>query len=529
MLTTARPIFEHVPASFADPVGLADQQAPGVVSLIVVRYETADGQSHDALGPFFDAYVAASGQLLAVARTTADYRYPVTPSTSLARFIEHRDGGAPATLSLYELSEDQCARFLETVFFSECLKLHVDGAGSAPLVAHQIARSGCGNGILEVNDFSDPAAPRVRLVDLDTLAASVGTVAGEDPGIEPGTIDPTGLAAVLRGHLDGVVGRVLLYDREKNRAALPHRSGRPFDLDAAIAEANRLALARRGAVSVHGHAAAGHEAAQQAVSAAAELRAASPPDQVDRVEAYLSDRTEKPRLVAAEHPHATGLAALVAEFQGIGTAAGLGGPSASLVAHPPTAISVEGGPVETMGNGAEVETGVPGDSEAGRPLLPTGAAPLVKAASQASDTVEPTRTAPASGRSQGPRTPASAPTAGSRRDGARHVLATELDVLRADVYALFEDAVGRERAVPHEAHVLESIGVEAPVPPDRTVEYLRALLTTDPPKRWHFFKRQRGRTYEVVCAKLLAFHSANGHVDDPVIHEVNKLWARLCK
>ena len=29
MLTTAHPIFEHVPASFADPVGLADQQAQG--------------------------------------------------------------------------------------------------------------------------------------------------------------------------------------------------------------------------------------------------------------------------------------------------------------------------------------------------------------------------------------------------------------------------------------------------------------------------------------------------------------------
>ena len=176
MLTTATPIFQHVPVAYADPVGLADQQAQGVVSLVVVRYEPGDGQQHDALGPFYDSYVAVSGQLLAVARTTADYRYPVTPAVALARFIEHRDAGRPAFVSVYELSEDDCARFVETVFYSECLKLHVDGAESAPLVAQQIVCCGCGGGILEVNDFSQPGEPRIRLLDLDVLAGSIGTV-----------------------------------------------------------------------------------------------------------------------------------------------------------------------------------------------------------------------------------------------------------------------------------------------------------------------------------------------------------------
>ena len=251
MLTTARPILEHVPASFLDPVSLADQQAQGVVSLIVVRYPAdpgPPGDGHegpqtgplDALGPTYDTFVAASGQLLAVARTTTDYRFPVMPATALERFIEHRDGGCPVFLSVYELDEPDCARFLETVFYSECLKLHVDGADSAALVAQQIARSSCGgglpSGILEVNDFSDPLAPRVRLIDLDDLA----TVDPDD------RTDIGSLADELVEHLDGVRGRVLLYDRTKNRAAMPDRTDRAFDLDGIIEQANRLADARRG-------------------------------------------------------------------------------------------------------------------------------------------------------------------------------------------------------------------------------------------------------------------------------------------
>ena len=86
MLTTAHPIFEHVPASFADPVGLADQQAQGIVSLIVVRYgvegESPSGDGHGPLGPTYDTFVASSGQLLTVARTTPDYRFPVTPAAA---------------------------------------------------------------------------------------------------------------------------------------------------------------------------------------------------------------------------------------------------------------------------------------------------------------------------------------------------------------------------------------------------------------------------------------------------------------
>ena len=99
------------------------------------------------------------------------------------------------------------------------------------------------------------------------------------------------------------------------------------------------------------------------------------------------------------------------------------------------------------------------------------------------------------------------------------------------MYALFEDAVGKDRALAHEAHVLADLDVPSPIPPERTVEVLRALLTADPPKRWHFFKRGRAKAYEPAAAALLAFHGAHGHERSPeaqvAVHDVSQLWARI--
>ena len=100
----------------------------------------------------------------------------------------------------------------------------------------------------------------------------------------------------------GFVGRVLLYDRAKNKAALPDRTGTPFDLMAAIREANRLAQARRGS-----------DATVALAQAESELRASAPPssEQADQVETYLKARAERPRAVEPSHPIASGFAALV--------------------------------------------------------------------------------------------------------------------------------------------------------------------------------------------------------------------------
>lgn len=491
MLTTARPIFEHVPASFADPVGLADQQAQGVVSLIVVYYgaETA-ASGGGALGPVYDAFVASSGQLLAVARTTPDYRFPVTPAAALTRFFEHRDAGQAASLSLFELADAECARFLETVFYAECLKLHVDGSASAALVARQIARSSCRGGVLEINDFADSESPRVHLLDLtDLTGASDANTDGDDD-----------LALALALHLDGITGRVLLYDRAKNRATLPDRTDRAFDLDGIIEQANRLALARRGSGSPHGH-------AEPAAVLAASPVDPGPDEQAEAVETYLRERADRPRLVEPTHPHATGLSALVAELQG----GSPGRPLSPAGALPSSGLALAvldepDEPVAPAEGREDEEASGDGIAHAEPPLPPE--APIA-----------PTIATLPSPPVPGPPSPVP----------ARHPLATELDRLRTDVFELFEDAVGRDRAVAHEAHVLDETGIASPVASADTVRYLRALLCDEPPKRWHFFKRSRARTYEEVAGKLLAFHAANGHLDDPVVHEVTRLWTRLHK
>ena len=487
MLTTAQPIFEHVPASFADPVGLADQQAQGVVSLIVVRYgDETPASGGGALGPIYDAFVASSGQLLTVARTTPDYRFPVTPAAALTRFFEHRDAGHTASLSLFELADAECARFLETIFYAECLKLHVDGSDSAALVARQIARSGCRGGVLEINDFADPESPRILLLDLSDLTGSC------DDGH-----DDDDLALALAPHLDGITGRALLYDRAKNRAALPDRTDRAFDLDGIIEQANRIALARRGADAPPARALAAH------------ATDTGPDEQAEAVETYLRDRADRPRLVEPSHPHATGLSALVAELQG-GSPGTLLSPAGPL---PQSGLALavldEPSELEAPAERREDEEASGDGAARAEPPLPPEAPTAPTIATLPSPPVP------------GPQSPVPA------RPSARHPLATELDRLRTDVFALFEDAVGRDRAVAHEAHVLDETGIASPVASADTVRYLRALLCDEPPKRWHFFKRSRAKTYEEVAGKLLAFHAANGHLDDPVVHEVTRLWTRL--
>lgn len=535
MLTTARPIFEHVPASFADPAGLADQQAAGVVSLIVAHYGAPpdEGASDDdapgedgPLGPTFDTFVAASGALLAVARTTADYRFPVTPAAALARFYEHRDAARPASLSLFELSEPDCARFLETVFYSECLKLHVRGTASAALVADQVARSGCRRGVIEFNDFSDPAAPRVHLLDLDgpELGPLLDAAADADDD-DARSVALAALAGALAVPLDGLSGRVLLYDRAKNRAALPDRTGRAFDLDAVAEQATRLAEARR------------FRPPQPTPGDVPLVSTARDDAQADAVETLLHGHAapREPLSDSADASHAAGLSALVAELQGGRTPRAL--PAPGRLDAPPLAPDVLP-PFAPFGDAP------PGDAPALTPAVShldgwtLGHDPLAPPAPGTAPapslftpppgpSIPPLISSPPSG----PGSPGLIPYPPSPPPPAapRHPLATELDRLRAEVYALFEDAVGGERAALHEAHVLQDAGIASPVAATDSVRYLRALLTDEPPQRWHFFKRARARIYGEVAGRLLAFHAANGHLDDPVVLDVTRLWTRLHK
>jgi hypothetical protein len=500
VLTTARPLFLDVPAAYADPSGLADQQAEGAVSLVVVTYpgddtggdaEAGGGASDPSPPPTatYDAFVAASGALLAVARSTPDYRFPVTPATALARFYDARDeasgdgvSGDGPTLSLYALDEADCARLLETAYYAECLKLHVNGAASADLVRAQLARSGCRSGLLEVNDFSDPAAPRVALLDLAEV-------------LDPTSNDPPD--DDLGGLLDGFSGRVLLYDRRKNRATLPDRAGHGFDLPAAIEQAARLAETRR--------------ASRREAHGTQEPAAPLP----DPAETALAERSARAEAAPPVPPAASALGALVAELQGAHPAPSEG-----------TGDSVSTGGPSTLSLAVLDETDPPGPvasptdaaSPAAPPPPPVERAPPAEAA--------PPSPIPSERSERHPPSPAAQPP-------KPHPLAAELDRLRSDVASLFEDHVGRDRARQHEAHVLGALGLPAPPPPDHAVPFLRALLTADPPRRWHLFKRARGRAAAAATDRLMAFHVAHSAEPDAraqaAVQDVAALWTRLHK
>ena len=59
--------------------------------------------------------------------------------------------------------------------------------------------------------------------------------------------------------------------------------------------------------------------------------------------------------------------------------------------------------------------------------------------------------------------------------------------------------------------------------------YIRTLLVEPPPRRWMMYKRQRGKIAPDASGKLMAFHRAHSHLDDPCIDDAGRLWARLHK
>jgi hypothetical protein len=311
----------------------------------------------------------------------------------------------------------------------------------------------------------------------------------------------------------GFVGRVLLYDRAKNKAVLPDKGGTPFDLMAAIREANRLAQARRGG-----------DAAAALAQAETELRASAPPssEQAEQVETYLKERAERPRAVEPSHPVATGLAALVLEMQG-GPPVG----SDPLPFFSPIEQSDDEPPVVDESSGAaDRASGAEKPIESAEHIAP---APHVEP-SAAAASLAPPEPEQAPGERFAPPTAAAHPAATPGADAAPHPHAAELETLRRGVYDLLADASGSDKAQALHAHALSELGVTGEtVPPTHAVAYLRYLMVEKPPKRWMLFGRQRGKITPDVCGKLMAFASAHSASEDPCIEEASRLWARLHK
>ena len=221
MLDDARPLALDVPGAFADPLGLVAQGAPGTLAAVVVRYGTAGPDAGEA---DYDVLVAASGAPVAAARLTPALRAPVMPARVLRRFADARAAGEGVALSLFALDEQGARALLAALLLAPCLKLAVRGAASAPLVADQLAAAACRRGLLELGDFSDPARPRLRFLD----------VSADAPPSE----------VALAAFLGATSGRLLLYDADRNAALAADRDGGPPDPAAVLAQAARLVAAR---------------------------------------------------------------------------------------------------------------------------------------------------------------------------------------------------------------------------------------------------------------------------------------------
>ena len=607
MLADAHPIMEDVPGAFVDPVSLAAQQAAHVTSLIVARYDGDDGGSGDdattsgdgaptppltklqvplaggrwtrgaADGPegsgdgtplnsppyeavspaggggvprsgegvSYDAFVAASGQLLAVAHCTPAFRFATRPAVALGRYAEAKRNGRPLWVSVYALAPAACTRFLESVFYQECLKLHVTGAESAFLAAEQLRAAACAHaergGLVEANDFSDPARPVVRLVELAELIPD-----GDGGSTNGDAREDDALTAALATLLDGVHGRLLLYDRHRNAAVAADRCGEALDFAGAVAEARRLAEAARHeeprALLPLARTEAARETAQEAIRG---TLAAADGDSAEGTAVAVG--IEAP----PAEPAAVGLAALVGELQG-GPAAGaltpfLEGALPDLPpetpARPPAGAPAEAPPPIT--DAAPEETASTGDAgnanNAGNagpasitPPTPPPLSPL-RRGSPAQPGGGPGRCRPSTPLRTGSAAEGSPPPSPAPDPQGPHPFGVELDRLRVELYALLEDAVGRDKAHAHSVHVCSELGVPAgpagPADPEHALPYLRALLTADPPRRWHGFKRLRAKTFEEAARKVHALFASvtqdERAAEHPDAQELTKLWARL--
>ena len=299
MLSDARPLFEGLPASYADPLALAAQQAPGTSSIIVVSYVTPAAEhsatsDHSTLGTrnatlppsSYDLYACRGGQIVSVARTTPDFRFPIMPAVALdalsRRATAAREGMATARAcrSTRSRTRSSAAGSKRSTSRPASKSTCVE-ARTPHLVAAQLEASACRSGVLEVNDFSDVLRPRIKLLQVDTVPR----------------------AGFLAAQLSMTRGRVLLYDRARNTAIARDRAGEALDMEAALCQADRLASARRPLAEK-----AAREAQRVFTRQAERVHAGE--DEAHLAQ-YFTVTDAHPRLVAPSHASAQALGALL--------------------------------------------------------------------------------------------------------------------------------------------------------------------------------------------------------------------------
>ena len=475
MIYGSETLVQGLSIAYGDPLALAAGQGPETLSLLVVSYPVPDAEG----GPCQHLYVCRGGLIITVAHQTAEFRFPIPVQAALKRFKAARAEQLPGTLSLFRLDRDRAAALLESVYFEACLKIVLHESIREPeLLMALIRQTGCADGIVEINTFTDPLQPRVVLfpsADAASMAANLDLITSSETQEQ---------------------GRLLLYDRTRNQLCASERAIRAFDVEHTLTCAESMAR-EMSSGSFH---ALDQLLSREKLS-----------DQAEQQKLEPISVAPTPALTEPSHGHIE--AQMAALLQGE-PASLLSGPDAAPTGPmpggdgaPPDALSVQ-----LPAAGAEEATAEP-----------------EPATSEEADTA-PSPPAPADppGTSSSPDADDPSPDSASA-DPVTAELYDALEAVYRSTIGEIERQVGEKRAQTFVQHVASSIGIALPPAPDEILPMLSALLTTRPPRRWLRFKSHMGKVSIALAADLHVLHAQYHHVgSNAVLLEIQRLWAR-CK
>ncbi len=258
MLDSAVKILGPVPAANIDPQLLVQSQTSDTSGYVMISYPL------EANSLIYDLLLFKSNQVFGSFRLTPDLRFVIDTASILEKFRAHKRNSA-TSVSLYLAPIEQLNRFRDVLHLTPSLKLKPDGLARKQILSATKAVR-VEHGYFELNNFADPANPRVTILDVNRAAKPIFRVlrrfttaqlkssnylllydidknrshaAGQTPGIIPTSIQEVDSVA---DSLDSVLESILAAPdarREARRyplASPPRQEELPVDSSSELAE-----------------------------------------------------------------------------------------------------------------------------------------------------------------------------------------------------------------------------------------------------------------------------------------------------
>ena len=194
MINGAQQIIGNVPGHYLNPFLVAESQSSDHTGYIVVIYNLEPMQ--------YDLLFLQGRAITHCARMNKDLRFFIDQHVVTSTFRDHYKD---SFVSLFTCDDTSIQRFIATFHSEPCLKVHVD-ALSKPQILALIRSTGCTQGIIERNDFSE-MLPIIELKEIDSAKK----------------------LPLFKTRLEH--GRLLVYDLIKNQEINSHRfAAQPFAL-----------------------------------------------------------------------------------------------------------------------------------------------------------------------------------------------------------------------------------------------------------------------------------------------------------